>query len=373
MAQSSVFHVEVRSPSTHQEMLKAAKDAFPDNPSASLHQTFSLKLEGESLPVVEKPSTVYPHLKDIDGTRFRLVRCRVSNNEMELLGKTTEVPVVLYDNVPEETFIDCTHVKKPGVPKEELKEDDTETFSLQYELTAEKKFPPVRHPRMKTEEGAGGTAFLMKVTPEEMLAEKWELMGPLLEVQPTPSDPRFQAVFHIQVAGNPETKNTMLIYPNRPYALVGLELFIDETVMGLTKDSPGEEDRPRVVKGEAITEFCVRFGHLAPPETVSIYPDRTYVPVNPEMPSGSPLMNREGQMVGMVMCPGWARLFTKEDLEFISKAESVADQMKNAEETVASDSPPSPDSEDESSEDGEKVTEDQEEQEKKEEELVEAE
>ena len=293
------------------EQIKQAYDA-------DFHQIFSLRVEPKTLPVVTDVSGLNSSLKNQKDTRYRIIRCRISSNTMTVLDSEREVPVMLYDNLQNSPEINFQILNKH-------QEVEYET-QLQYQMSKDNLFPKITLPDQ-----------VLEMTPQEILEEPWEYLSQPIQLTTTALDNSFQGLLHVRVAGNPKTCHPLTVFGNRPYALFAMELFIDETLLGLEASSEVVEDKPKLVLGKDIKAFCEKYNHPVPANLDMIYPEGRYVPVDQKMVSGSPVINQNGEMVGMVMFPGWGRLFTQKDLDLINHASPLVEKAIDSESDADSD------------------------------------
>lgn len=296
-----------------------------DTKGGDLSQTCSVTFDPKKLPVVSSKSllSIDPMFFLKDETRYRCLRLKMSSNKMPVGDKTKDVPIMLFDNSPDSTGIvfDITSVADPVNPKQ--------TFSVDYVLDETNGYPKIP-PNSKYESTDDKNVSICKATVDEIHKEPWIYVGSSFRISTTHSDSKFQAVIHTRLVANPETKEPLIVFYDRMYGLFGLELMIDETVFGLTKDSCLDteelEPSPCIIKGKDIDKFCEKHpDHPKPPSSVPIYPDGNYVPVDKSILSGGPLISNTGAMMGMVMFPGWARLFEQKDIDLINEVTKKID------------------------------------------------
>lgn len=295
-----------------EELAKLSADKGGD-----LSQTTSVTFDPKKLPVVTSKSSfsIDPKFSLKENIRYRCFRLKMSTNKMTIGDKKKDVPIMLFDNSPDPTTItfDITSVS----------DSEKQTFSVNYVLDETITGCPKILPSSIYEPTDDVNVSKCKATLDEIHKEPWSYVGSSFRIGTTHADPKFQAVIHGRLVVNPETKEPLIVFYDRIYGLFGMELMIDETVFGLDKDSvpPTEEVEPSpcIVKGKDIDAFCEKYpDHPKPVSGVPIYPDGNYIAVDKSILSGGPIFSGGGAIMGMVMFPGWARLFEQKDIDLIN-------------------------------------------------------
>lgn len=267
---------------------------------ANMSQETSVNFNVNESIIANKDDPIIKELiKRTSHDKWYQINVRVSPLIMHLNGQSKKVPFLFYDNTTDKTYISFTIRNN----------NNNNILKHKFEYSLKEKDYPKIIPNKEDWIYIDENTSKLNVDVSEVIDEKWEYFGRPLKPQIIYSN-NYAIKLNIRLAVNVEKKRPLLAFVDRVYALESFSLFI--------KDDLLEKRNNDIVLGKDINEYCEKNNHPKPPEHSVIIDNGCYVPVDKDMLCGTPLLNDKGNMVGMVMLPGWARFFSKEEKDKIS-------------------------------------------------------